>query len=732
MLCAIIPFAAVPVFAVDGLCGSDGEVHWELDWDTLRIWGHGNMENYSSWKDTPWYQYRADNKVKHIIVGTGENDDITRIGSYAFAYFYKVEDIQLGERIEFIEDYAFYQAGYKCSVGMTINIPSTVFYIGKYAFSEVRNLLNLNIKSDYSALPDYVKGNTYLTVSGGLIKADGLYIQEEAFYKCKFVTKVVIDAGVKMIGKYAFAYLENLKNVAIRSNDVSIGNEAFYCSTVEKLSIGTPATTLLTNSVTDSDAKKITIGEYAFGYCRNLTDVFLSNTLSSLDYCSFYDCNNLKNVYYSGTENEFKAIGKLDNNYNDDLKNASNKKYLLDIYSFSADGDYYEINGKIDICFFQSPFNIAKKARYLFRAGIEYDEEGSWYTYPTGEKTKKIKFDHWDYDDSHCWRTLSNGQIAFLQDLEWKITPFYHYHLLPDSKVIHQGRHTETGNCTICGSKDCFDYLPYINEKGETVPVPEGYTILNSNITTLTDGWYLVDSELNYKGVRLEIAGNVKIVLLDNCGITTSGGIHVQSEKALNIYSESLEEHDYVFKPGYIKVTGAPYFCAGIGGNYQDNAGTINFYGGNTRSYGGGEGAGIGSGALGSCTVNIINGYVEGHGGVLGAGIGGGYGSSTTININGGTVKGWGGSNGSGIGIGFYSKLHSSHSNVRINKNAVVEAHGGEYADGIVGNVSYYTGSVLSEGSIWIIIVVAVVVLGGVAALVIVKKKKKKPVPADE
>ena len=40
------------------------------------------------------------------------------------------------------------------------------------------------------------------------------------------------------------------------------------------------------------------------------------------------------------------------------------------------------------------------------------------------------------------------------------------------------------------------------------------------------------------------------------------------------------------------------------------------------------------------------------------------------------------------------------------------------------------TGSVFSQGSVWIILAVAVVVLGGVAALVIVKKKKK-PVVAD-
>ena len=46
-------------------------------------------------------------------------------------------------------------------------------------------------------------------------------------------------------------------------------------------------------------------------------------------------------------------------------------------------------------------------------------------------------------------------------------------------------------------------------------------------------------------------------------------------------------------------------------------------------------------------------------------------------------------------------------------------------------NLSWWNGSVLSEGSLWIVIAVAVVALGGVAALVVVKKKKKPALAGD-
>ena len=594
----------------------------------------------------------------------------------------------------------------------------------KYPWSDSwRSIKNVVIGDEVTHIGSYAFDTYYFTESiklGDGVKSIGKY----AFYKTMYNSgsDLVIPENVTSIGDYAFAYLYNLKDVVIKSNNINIGNEAFYCSTIERLSIGTPMISCIINGVTESGAKKISIGEYSFGYCNKLTDVFLSNALSTLGKYSFYSCNKLGNVFFSGMEDEFKAIGKLNNNGNDNLKNASAKKYLPDLYNFSQADEYYKISGKEDLFIFKSPFDIIKNAKYPFRPGIEYDDEGSWYVYPTGEKTDKVKYDPWNYDENKCWRTLPNGHWVLMQDLKWETNPYYHYHELPDGKIIHRTLHTDSGKCEACGYEGGFTAFPYTNEKGELVLIPDGCKTLTTDMTTLTDGWYIVDSELNYKGTRLQIAGDVKLILLDTCGITTSGGIGVQRGKTLSIYSESLTEHDG-FKPGYIEVTGAPLYCAGIGGNDGAENVTVNIYGGHIHSYGGYSAAGIGSGGWGSSTVNIFNGYVDSVGGIYGPGIGSAYDAHADVTIHAGTVIAWGGQFASGIGIADIYSAAISTATVRISDKAVVEAHGGKGASDIDGRVPYI-GSLISQGDIWIIAGVALACAAVVVFFVIKNKKK--------
>ncbi len=586
MICTMIPFAAIPASAVEGVDKKDGEIHWKLDGDTLSIWGHGNMENYSGWKKTPWYKYDAYKKVKHLKVGIGEKDNITRIGSYAFAYFYYLESIDLGEGLEFIEDYAFFQAPYYTNVNL--EIPSTVFYIGQYAFSEALGLKNVNIKSDYTALPDYVKKYSYPTVKGVNIPADGIYIEYKAFYKCYNI------------------------------NTLTIGN------------------------ISKTNEKRLRIGDAAFENCNNLHTICFADSLDKIGYAGFCDCYSLKNIYYYGTKEKFKKV-PITEKFND---------YLLKV-----------ING---------------------------------------------------------------GHITYLGSY----------------KYIDANGNQATLNST-----------------------KERCQILTQNITELNGGWYIVTEKLNLGGTRLKVTGNTNILLLDNCGIETSGGIAVYD--TLNIYSQSLDKN----KMGYINVTKAHDDCAGIGsdrGTEVDAA--VNIYGGkitskgasNSAGIGGGGyskivkitisagivtatggdcGAGIGSGSEGRSITTISGGTVTAQGGKNGAGIGDGeigY-DQSIVNISAGNITATGGENGAGIGSGYKGKCTVNISGGNIN------AKGGKinestYADaigcGLDGTCNLTdtrkTGSVLSNGNLWIIVVVAVVALGGVAALVIVKKKKKPALAGGE
>ena len=598
MLVALLPPTTLPVSAksepesIQGTCSADGEIHWELKGDTMRLWGNGNIDNYDNYKQTPWYQYGANNDVKHLEIGTGEDDNITRIGSWAFAYFYYLEDIKLGEGLQVIEYCAFYCAtSENYAVNVDLVIPSTVYYIGDYAFGYAYGLRNVNIKSDFSVLPSYVRGTPYYFVHHkDPICADRIFIQYCAFY---------------------------------------------YCDGMTTLSIG---------NFKKNESKNVQIGEYAFGECHKLETIHLSDTFASADYGAFYRCSNLKNVYYYG----------LSDNFPKDSISSGRNDYFI-----------YAINN-------------------------------------------------------------------------------------------------EEGRQIVCNDTGTYTYIDKNGNAATLDGTKEYFRIMTSDTTDLKGGWYVVNSGVNFGKTRIRVSGDVNILLLDGCSITTSGGIGIpyNTEQTLNIYSQSLGDN-----MGSISVDGAPSFCAGIGtdGVYQadslKNCGHVNIYGGRINSRGANWSAGIGGGATCKCSVTITNGDITARGGAGGAGIGTGTSQIdySDIYISGGTVCAYGGIDSAGIGAGEcgHCSVYISGGNItavgdrygagigtgftsscyiELSGDCIINAKGGEnsvdigydyQSAGSVTDTRKSGGSTLSEGNLWIVAVVAVAVVGAVVAFVICKKKKK-------
>lgn len=67
------------------------------------------------------------------------------------------------------------------------------------------------------------------------------------------------------------------------------------------------------------------------------------------------------------------------------------------------------------------------------------------------------------------------------------------------------------------------------------------YTVLSGNSgnsnTKLYDGFYVLNSDVTY-AKRLDIVGDVSIILCDRKGLTANGGIYIQKDKKLTIYAQ--------------------------------------------------------------------------------------------------------------------------------------------------------------------------------------------------
>ena len=746
----VIPFTAMPAFAADELT-DDGEMHWELKGDTLRVWGHGNMKNFSSWRDTPWYKNRADQKVKHIEVGLEENNGISKIGRYAFAYFYLLEDIKLGEGIEFIEDYAFYCAGYKTeNAKINLEIPSTVFYIGQYAFSEALGLKTVNIKSEVSAYRDFAKNNTFPTVSGGNVKGDGLYIQNEAFYLCSKLESAAMKLGVKKIGEYAFSET-GLKHIYVPGTVKNVEYCAFYkCPNLE-------------SAVIDEGVE--TIANYAFEKDGKLSRIYLPLTLKSAGYMAFAysPCTRIYSAleknsgnywftmgdyifYGSDPKSLFLRVHAIDEKWcSDDVAHWKTDKVFNEAH---VDYTKHTSNGKYNYVWNGDQCTVKSNCRTCGKVLTHETKKGTYVSdldsACLGHKGHyEVTFDTKGCTPQRtaaCSVVLDNGAGHKMTNLSGaKEVPIYH--------------------CEVC-SYDFFDAkgkyrienqdhehlkIPnfYLDKKNNKADIPADVRpVAKGSSNTLgeagKDTWYVVYGNVTIGG-RVQIKGNVSLILTNGYTLTCNNGIEVSGGNKLTVYAQDTVEGTM----GKLTVSGAPECAAGIGSIYG-SSGETNIYGGKIYAKGGYCAAGIGSGKCGASVVNIYGGFIEAHGDDYGAGIGCGAGSHSyfgeevsrsTINIHGGTIKAYGGNAASGIGgAGGCNGCNDCVVNLYGGKITAVKGQydsindigaGSGYGTCVVNDYRGKTGSVLSEGSLWIILAVAVVAVGGVATLIIVKKKKK-------
>ena len=213
-----------------------------------------------------------------------------------------------------IGDFAFYG----CTSLTIVRIPNSVISILLGTFDDCTSLTSIDVEKDNptylsqdgvlfnkdkSELITYPAGKTDSTY----IIPDGVTIIAHAFDSCKNLTRVTIPNSVTNIGNGAFEDCTSLTSINIGNSVTSIGNDAFYgCTSLTSVTIP--------NSVTS-------IGNSSFYNCTSLTSVGIPDVVTSIDYWAFSGCTSLKDVYYTGSQSDWKKISI--GSYNDCLTNAT-------------------------------------------------------------------------------------------------------------------------------------------------------------------------------------------------------------------------------------------------------------------------------------------------------------------------------------------------------------------------------------------------------------------------
>lgn len=216
-VCSILPAAAwadiSDTWATSGSCGD--HVQWSLssNHSSLYIRGYGDMRDFSDDSSSaykqPWSAYWPE--IDYVSI----DDEITRLGSFAFAY---------------------------CSNLTGISIPAQATSIGYRTF--------------------YCSGIEYARFQGNSIKE----ISRGSFEGASFLKSIYLPSSVTFIDQSAFYGCASLTTVDIPSPDLTyIGDSAFY--QCRKL-----------NSITIASTKLAYIGANAFYQCNGLTDVYFGGT----------------------------------------------------------------------------------------------------------------------------------------------------------------------------------------------------------------------------------------------------------------------------------------------------------------------------------------------------------------------------------------------------------------------------------------------------------------------
>ena len=239
-------------------------------------------------------------------------DSVTSIGDSTFEDCTGLTSITIPNSVTSIGCWAFWG----CTGLTSITIPNSVTSIGSWTFKDCRSLTSITIPNSVTSIGCeafyHCTGLTSITIGNGVTSIEGW-----AFDGCTGLTSITIPNSVTSIGSYAFSGCTGLTSITIPNSVTSIGDGAFeYCSGLTSITIPNSVTSIgdvafccctgltsitIPNSVTS-------IGNKAFYDCTGLTSITIPNSVTSIGDWAFCRCTGLKDVYYTGSKDDWKAI----------------------------------------------------------------------------------------------------------------------------------------------------------------------------------------------------------------------------------------------------------------------------------------------------------------------------------------------------------------------------------------------------------------------------------------
>jgi len=347
--------------------------------------------------------------------------NITKIGNNCFFNCTSLTNVAIPNSVTLIGSYAFKG----CTSLTNIVIPNSVISIGEWAFVDCVSLTNIVIPDNVTSIGHDAfsgcNGLTNVEIYGNLTNIGyGVFIQ------CTNLENVLISKGATQIGDRMFANCTKLKNVVIPDGLITIGNGAFgACASLTSIAIPDSvmsiggsafnACTSLTNIVIPEGLTAMKYG--VFGSCRSLKSITIPVSVTTIEDSAFKNCNSLSDVYYGGSEADWKkiSIGKE----NTCLTNAK-----IHYYSFETNAKYRSElieDAQIDV-YFSNDFFV-KNTAYTYNHDLAKASLALELSSGTPKKNANDSDDDRQFSESDRRRNISN----LYDNLGFKDVDYHNY-----------------------------------------------------------------------------------------------------------------------------------------------------------------------------------------------------------------------------------------------------------------------------------------------------------------
>ncbi len=276
-------------------------------------------------------------------------DSVMEIGDYAFENCESLEYITIPPNVQTINECLFVG----CTSLKSVNIPASVKKICSCAFKDCSALAEIHFagtKKQWGFVKKDEYWRKYIPASSvqckdGSVELSQFRINDGVLEQYYGVSEsVVIPNNVIEIGRFAFSCCETLLSVSIPNTVIEIGDAAFDgCNSLKSICIpegvmeihtSTFSQCILLESVSipksvriieeeafcacvslssiDVPAGVIKIYDKAFFDCMHLVSISIPASVTEIGKNAFCGCHSLKEIHYSGAEEQWNALVKGD------------------------------------------------------------------------------------------------------------------------------------------------------------------------------------------------------------------------------------------------------------------------------------------------------------------------------------------------------------------------------------------------------------------------------------